>query len=186
MNVRVIDPGHLTDANEPCVCGAAWQPAGDGAAYLDHAHNCAYLAAQDKEAVMTDGITVTLTFNLSEELLSDTMVTAFDGSYGGCWYWATTGSENWLTTNGESDVFANRWLKVVIQDSEDDDPKPVTVDHATLALGISRILNNDVKVSDDITQYILRAVTEDDAGDIDATAADCIVQAGIFNEIVYG
>lgn len=37
----------------------------------------------------------------------------------------------------------------------------------------------------DALRYILQAVIEEDAGDIDATAADAIVQAGLFGKVIF-
>ena len=37
-----------------------------------------------------------------------------------------------------------------------------------------------------IRKYVYLAITESDAGHIDADAADCIIQAGVYGELVYG
>lgn len=60
------------------------------------------------------------------------------------------------------------------------------IDSEQIAAGIQMILDGKVLVADYIRDYIVRAVTEADAGDIDSVAADCIVQAVVFEELVYG
>lgn len=129
---------------------------------------------------------------LTEDFLSDVLVTAFDGNYGGCWYWARPADvENWLTT--EKDVLDDTviWKQVFIEDKEDEDSELWRVSHNVVAKGIKRILNGNVKCHDLIAAdifnaVIFNAVATRDAGGIDAEAADCIVQAGLFSDIVYG
>lgn len=138
---------------------------------------------------MTNVITVMLTKELDEEFLSDVMITAFDGQHGGCWYWAQPHNGSWLETNGDTNVLTVIWQRVCIKEiepSELHEGQVAYVDHAMLAQGISRLLNGDVKVRDDIREAIWRGVNEMDGGEIDIDAADVIVQAALFNEIVYG
>jgi hypothetical protein len=47
-------------------------------------------------------------------------------------------------------------------------------------------LSGSVKIDNQIHGYVALAVAENDAGFIDSVAADCIVQAGLFDELVYG
>lgn len=51
---------------------------------------------------------------------------------------------------------------------------------------IERIVNGEVTVADSIKSDILKAITEDDYGYIDGYAADAIVQAACFGELIYG
>lgn len=124
---------------------------------------------------------------LSDEFVGDVLVTAFDGRYGGCWYWAAPkvaeGDTSWLDYD-VNDV----WLSVNVVDKEDaNDSKIYRVNAEVIQVGIQRIIDaTEVKINEEIRNYILRGVLEEDGGDIDSTAADCIVQAGLFNEIVYG
>lgn len=130
---------------------------------------------------------VNIEVSLSEEFLSDILIIAFDGQYGGCWYWAQAaypaeGERKWLVTNGETDIMKQRWLSARIEDFG----KQWVVDHKVLADGIRRLLDGTVKVNDEIVGAVMRAVREGDAGEIDSEAADCIVQAGVFDELIYG
>jgi hypothetical protein len=60
-----------------------------------------------------------------------------------------------------------------------------TLDLEGIADAIERIVGGEVEVPLAIREIIIAAVQEDDASDIDAEAADCIVQVGLFDEIVY-
>lgn len=60
----------------------------------------------------------------------------------------------------------------------------VTLD--TIARGINAVANGSVKVSDHLRNLIRTANRSNDAGDVDAIAADVITQAGIYGEVIYG
>ena len=90
-------------------------------------------------------------------------------------------------------------ISAVVQDAEwdmeepDDMPdfKNELVDYDTIVRGLERVLSQQgtedhVGISSDILDYISRGVREQDAGDIDAIASDCIVQAGLLGDVVYG
>jgi hypothetical protein len=68
------------------------------------------------------------------------------------------------------------------------DPDEPTFELTTklIADGIRTALKPNFKVNQTIRGYIYRAVVNNDSGDIDSTAADVIVQAACFGEIVYG
>jgi predicted mannosyl-3-phosphoglycerate phosphatase (HAD superfamily) len=59
------------------------------------------------------------------------------------------------------------------------------IDHAKIAQAIERILTEQL-TNDTIREYISTAVLEDDSGNIDGEAADCIVQIAALGEIVFG
>lgn len=130
--------------------------------------------------------TITVTMNLQDHFLGDILVTAFDGNYGGCWYWAKPGNDNWLETNGDKDILNVVWQRVCIKEhepSELHEGQVAYVDHETLAKGIRRILSGEAGIEVDALHG---AVVEDDAGQIDSDLADCIVQEGLFEQQVYG
>ena len=52
--------------------------------------------------------------------------------------------------------------------------------------GIDKVKSGAIELNKDILKAILVADVINDAGDIDSDAADCIVQAALFDEIVYG
>jgi hypothetical protein len=52
--------------------------------------------------------------------------------------------------------------------------------------GIEKVLTDKVSVNKSYKNDIMLAVFNKDAGYIDAISADIIVQAGLFNDVVYG
>lgn len=121
---------------------------------------------------MTNSITMTV--NVSNDLLSNILTTAVEG---GTTYWA-------YILKVERDADHNvQWADFI--DAETDEFQG-RVTLSSVANGIERLLRPDFKVSGNIVKAVERAVCEDDAGEIDAEAADCIIQAALFDEIVYG
>lgn len=70
--------------------------------------------------------------------------------------------------------------------SESDEGKEFTVDVNTVKVGIERLLNGEIKVADRILDDIRTNVYQSDLPAIDQDAVDCVIQAGLFYEIVYG
>ncbi len=73
-----------------------------------------------------------------------------------------------------------------LEDEPDTSVHTVTID--TVATGIRRILaeGNPIGLNKTIIGAVAVASVENDAGEIDSEVADCILQAAIFNEYVYG
>lgn len=143
-------------------------------------------------------IQIRVTRELDDEFIGDVLVTAFDGSYGGCWEtWAEPmheKTEQWphdrMLTLDEDE----NWTAVHIRCSDTDGltateiglvTDGIVVNAEAIRVGIQRILDDNI-VNSEIRDYVVRAVLEHDAGDIDATAADCIVQAGVFGRVIWG
>lgn len=129
-------------------------------------------------------ISVTIELKLGEQFLSDVLVTAFDGQYGGCWYWAEAYSDKAFAFTGD------RWDYVTIREKVDGEPtqplKHWKVDHALLAKGIETLFDTGSKVSPVMRHSLREAVLAQDAGNIDASDADVLVQLAVFGEMVYG
>lgn len=60
------------------------------------------------------------------------------------------------------------------------------IDAAAIATAIQKILSGKIQISSSMAGYIASAIREDDPGQIDADAADCIVQVAMFDELRYG
>lgn len=72
-----------------------------------------------------------------------------------------------------------------------DDPKTgestgYLMDEAAVVHGIQHLLDGIVPLDPSIIGFIARGVRESDAGDVDAIAADAIMQSAFFLEVVYG
>lgn len=139
---------------------------------------------------------------LDEEFLSRVLETAVEGA---CSYWADVSadpSEESVRNEGVRDFDLSDYIEEDAEASRDDeggiayteasflvskDPtQGGTLDLQGVADAIERIVSGEVDVPPAIREIILAAVEDGDASDIDAEAADCIVQVGLFDEIVYG
>lgn len=133
-------------------------------------------------------IKVKIDVELSDEFVGDILVTAFDGTYGGCWYWSqpTQKVDDWLDDDADGN-----WRKVAIELTEEvgvaaiDSQSYLTVDSEAIRVGLQKIVSGEVRINDDLLAQVSRSVAENDA-DIDVLAADCIVQAGLFGELIFG
>lgn len=143
--------------------------------------------------------TVTLTITLNDEELSDVVITAVEGGIG---YWFR-GLE--YRHNQPGGAFIAGYITDEVGDCDrmgdgygysatDDHAEQATcedciaattlIDSDTVALGIQRILSGEVGIRGDLLRQVQTLTTEDP--NVDSDAADCIVQAGLFGELVYG
>ena len=51
---------------------------------------------------------------------------------------------------------------------------------------MAKIFAGEIDINEQIRQHIVQAILQDDLGEIDSVAADCIIQVACFNEIIYG
>lgn len=139
-------------------------------------------------------LTIKTEVEVPQGMLSDLMITAFDGTYGSCWTWSGPNPApgkgfNVQESNeaGTEDV----WLSVDIvldEPVEENGPTEFTVSHQTLVLGMQRILDEDSLTHDVWKKFcdrIRQGVFDDDAGELDAGDADAIVQWGLFGQEVW-
>lgn len=120
---------------------------------------------------------------IPEEILGAVLVTAFDGNYGGCNYWAETELTATKKVNGET-----MWLQLKLEESESktvgESVPYVLVDFNTVQLGMQRILDDPagpLRWKDWIGDAIFNA----DAGVIDASLANAIIQYALYGDMVY-
>lgn len=128
----------------------------------------------------------------ARRMLRDVMITAFEG---GSTYWAE--ARNVIREKGCPEV---DYISFEVRSFEDrDDPRLggwQRVDEDVIAQGMRRILDapqdigefgvSPLRVRRDILASIAIADRRPEDADIDAEVADCILQAGIWGEIVYG
>lgn len=115
-----------------------------------------------------------------DQLYLDVFTTALEGGIG---YWSRCSDYHWTKTPGGEPDF--RGFRALITDSEDDD-KAYVINRPVIERGFSRIIDGEVGVGSWIRQAVWLANAELDACPIDSTVADCIVQAGLLGEVVYG
>jgi hypothetical protein len=139
------------------------------------------------------------TYALDDDFLSHVLETAVEGA---CSYWADVNADS---IGDDAGIEGARDFDVgdYVEDPESggggerfatsasflvsgDASQGGTLDLQGMADAIERIAHGDVDVPPAIRAIILAAVQEGDPADIDGEAADCIVQIGLFDEIVYG
>jgi hypothetical protein len=113
---------------------------------------------------------------VAPEFLSDVLETAL---YGAIDYWCAKAKVHQEVVQGTK-------LIMSIDVREEGETEFHEITHASMVEAIQKICENEVTVTEEIRSSIYAAVTENDAGQIDATAADVIVQVAALGEIVYG
>lgn len=120
--------------------------------------------------------TITLDLKVDNVFAASVLDTALTG---GIDYWA---DHEILQYSEESEPTVTYLTDCTGEDCED---LPKYVDLDVIRLGIKRALVIDA-CRQDIRETILTAVASDDVGQIDAEAADVIVQLGLFDDVVFG
>lgn len=124
-----------------------------------------------------------------KEFLHGVFTTALEGGVG---YWSQASTYRWSVNSDGKTEDLDGFIAVVHELNDDESgykKQGLTVNRAVIQKGIRRILDRAEKcgVRDDIYANIAAADRSNgDAGDIDSEVADCIVQAGLFGEIIYG
>lgn len=120
----------------------------------------------------------TISKTAREQFLDDVTTTAIEGGIG---YWSVCHKYEW---DGKPEVTA------VIQELDEWQNKAfgplITVNRKLINKGIKTIMDGEAGISDRVIKEIAGANATNDGCDIDADAADVIVQAAVFGEIVYG
>lgn len=115
---------------------------------------------------------VSVALEVQEQLLFDIMTTAVEG---GINYWAYSLS---VSREANLDVFAFSCKANGVYSRLD-------VDASKVLTGIQRVLSPGFSVRRDIREALTLSLAENDASNIDAEAADVIIQAALFGEITY-
>lgn len=130
--------------------------------------------------------TRSIDINLSDQFCADVMCTALEGGIG---YWCVADK---IKRAPRSALFDYVSFEACDAEAEGDfNPditaafQPTLVTYDTIRDGIQRILNGSVKIRSDLREQVLGNVLDEDDV-MDADAADCVVQAGLFNEVRYG
>ena len=112
---------------------------------------------------------LTINRTIDDELLDSIITTAVNGGIN-YWCYATVDSCQQVKLHpAASDV----------------DFKPQSLTRAKVLMGLHRLCKEQY-CNQRIYDYIMHAIADNDGAHIDADAADVIVQAALFDEIVYG
>lgn len=120
-----------------------------------------------------------LKVQVTGEFVGDVLVTAFDGWEGACWDWCSPAGR--FAFESEDDVWTAVHIKIDEPES-DKEGEPIKVDAPRLLAGM-QVLAFDPNLAPDLAEHLRRAMAENDAGEIDAYLATCIVQQACLGEI---
>ena len=134
--------------------------------------------------------TITTTNEVSDDLLWGIFVTALEGGIG---YWSVCTEYRHSDPETRIEDYTNFYAVVVDTTEqsygecvEDCHPNDLhRIDRAVILKGLQAIANREVKLASRIHADVSAALGGD-AGALDAEGADCVVQAGLFNDVVYG
>lgn len=134
--------------------------------------------------------TISVPVEVSDNFLSELLVTAFDGHYGACWYWCehvntdVIGRGQRLAQGDHEDI----WVSVTVDDTMNVDEagngSRYKVDYDILMRGLRHVMENP-DVGDKLRDFVQTALREGDTGLLDAGLADRIVQLGLFAAVPY-
>lgn len=130
-------------------------------------------------------IEATITADLDDGFMNDFLDTVADAVN----YWGGTST---LERHPSKDNWASvKSLEVEeYEASEAGEPKRFVMDEAAVILGIKRVIekkaDGEYMTNDAHRDSILKAVMENDMANMDVWDIDCVVQAAMFNDIVYG
>ena len=130
-------------------------------------------------------IEATITADLDDGFMNDFLDTVEDAVA----YWADT---TVMTRHHLKDNWAAvKAIQLQEQEaSEEGSPKRFVMDEAAVILGIKRVIekkaDGEYMTNDAHRDSILKAVMENDMANMDVWDIDCVVQAAMFNDIVYG
>ena len=135
----------------------------------------------------TDTDTVPVTFTVrarvSKKTLWEVFVTALEGGIG---YWSVCTKYRWALPDGSEDLDG---FHAVIEETESGEDRPPVhrIDAKVILRGLQRLAAPGDGYRD--VRAVARAILagdEDATCDCDAEVADCIVQSGLFGDVVYG
>jgi len=122
---------------------------------------------------------VKIDVELDDQFLGDIMTTALEGGIG---YWSACSKVKRL----EDLTIVSCLIHEITDDESDYEEKGVPLTLKDIGRGLQLLLSGYVGVNSTVLGYISRGVAEQDAGHIDADAADAIVQAALLGDIKYG
>ncbi len=122
---------------------------------------------------MAEAVTVTTTIIVPDQTLWDIFVIAIEGDMTRQW-------AHYVKLTYDLDDCTEFWADV--EDMENGD-KPYRIDRNTIVKGLHRIFRDGYKF---VLAQTIGISNDPDEWDLDAIGADCIVQAGLFGEVVYG
>lgn len=126
-----------------------------------------------------------LEYSLSKAFLRNVMISAFESGVHGVHSWGSV-IETLDVVPGEGyDAVYMSYDRRTAAEGSRKGRKLLRLEH--LIEGIRRLLaSKRIELGSHLRGQLAAAVINDDAGEIDGPLADCIVQAAVFNKIIYG
>lgn len=122
---------------------------------------------------------LTLDYNVTNEFLDNVMGSATESGVHGVDGWMTV--DRWLCRGGFHASYDRK------EDPEGERKGKVTIRRRDVLAGIRRLLTNKaIDISPEARGRLAAAVIDDDTGEIDGPLADLIIQAAVFNDVIYG
>ena len=130
-----------------------------------------------------------------DQFIHQTFTTAMEG---GVNYWASVSKYRWMLRDASGALVEDSYgdpcedyqgFTATLLDAEDEDAEPRVVNREVIERGIRAIATGTAKTSANLRKAMLVALNAPEMVgdlDLDASDADCIVQAGLFGEVVYG
>ena len=116
-----------------------------------------------------------------DSIVSSIHCSAIEGGSYGIGYWCDVLSYKW----DEKDDTKFKSVIQMHEEYEDHRQLKYTINRDVIILGIKRIATGELKVNDRYVQKCAALLVTGEA-DMDADDADIIVQAGLFNEVIFG
>ena len=124
-------------------------------------------------------VPATLTCDVSKDALHGLFTTALEGGIG---YWSVCTQYRWSLPDGEDDLDG---FFATVEETETDDAPTHRIDAACILRGLL-FFAQPGKGYGHVRRVARAVLMGDEDVDYDAEDADCIVQAGLFGEVVYG
>jgi hypothetical protein len=126
---------------------------------------------------------INLQYKLSDDFLKSVLVSALESGVHGVQSWATFKKIEEGTPNDYSAVLLSYDKK---NHAEGSRRGRVIIGLGRVAQGIERLLQAPIGLGNELRGRLAVAVISHDAGHIDGPLADCIIQAAIFDDVIYG
>lgn len=136
--------------------------------------------AETQTQPATIPVTITVTCEVDKAALHGVFVTALEGGIG---YWSCATEYHWSLPDGEDDL-DGFYADVEETETDEDDAPTHRIDAACILRGLQFFAQPGQGYKH--VRQVARAVLMGEDVDYDAGDADCIVQAGLFGEVVYG
>lgn len=137
------------------------------------------------ETETTATATLNVDLKIDAEFLHDIFTTALEGGIG---YWSECSAYHWSKGGPDHEADLD-FFHAIIEETESGEDEPPThrIDREVILRGLSRLFTGEYRgLHSSTAGRIMEAAITGNSGRLDASDADCLVQVGLFGEVVYG